>query len=214
MKKPTYGGAVGTDACRGGGLAASVAYADVPAASTRRDLFRSPQANLQSVVSGPFQNSPNYMAYGIGQPSFNTLGNPLGLQSSPEFPQYDARGGYHAEHADDEEYWRDVESKLIANDGVSRAEQGIKGLRTIERFPKCFKAPELREWLLDVVTKVRNSCVDPIAAATWIREATSGSRPPQAAALPALARLHGEERRGLRPPGSTPSGAHQNRREG
>ena len=71
----------GADACRVGGLAASAACADVPAASARRELFRSPHA-----APVPYQNSRNYITYGIGQPSFNVLGNPLGLQPSPDFP--------------------------------------------------------------------------------------------------------------------------------
>ena len=107
-------------------------------------------------------NSPDYTTYGYSQPSFTATGNPLGMPTSPEFPYVPpARAdGFAAEPADDEQYWSDVKQSLIANDGIDRKEQCIKSLRTIERFPRCSKAPELREWLLDVVTNVRNSCND------------------------------------------------------
>jgi hypothetical protein len=145
--------------------------------NTRRELFHSPQHHSSSVTAQPMHNSPDYTTYGYSQPSFTATGNPLGMTTSPEFPYVPpARAdGFAAEHADDEQYWSDVKKSLIANDGVDHKEQCIKSLRTIERFPRCSKAPELREWLLDVVTKVRNSCNDPIAAAKWIREATSGT---------------------------------------
>ena len=97
---------------------------------------------------------------GYHQPSFTATGNPVGI-ASPEFPHVQpaaaAASGVAEEHDNDEQWWSDLEQSLIANDGVDRKEQYIKGLRAIERFPKCSKAPELREWLLDVGVKVRNS---------------------------------------------------------
>ena len=113
--------------------------------------------------------------FAMGQPSFNNVGNPLGIHTSPQFAR-DAEGGYSAEHANDEDYWRSVEKDLMANNGSAAGkDQLIKTVHQIPRFPRCSKAPELREWLLDVVTKIRTATHDPIMTAKWIREATTGS---------------------------------------
>ena len=77
--------------------------------------------------------------------------------------------------------WEATRAKLVAYSGDKRLEQVQKGIVGITTFPRISKAPQLSEWLRNIVGEMSKVAIDPELMSRWIREVTVAAEVPTAA---------------------------------